>query len=484
MMLRKHLKLFSINELIFILIAVFVTYVPSANGLTFDQHRIFELAIVFFTLLLALLSPWFRQSLISQLLCFSFISRGLLSALLLLAVGSVIFAPLYSYAVLETCLYAGLFLLSLTIASLTLQKTVFFQTSCFIVIILSSFFYQIAFFSGYLASFLENTPLEWPEPFSGFSNIRFFNQYHLWLFFLISLPILVYPNLEPRLRASIKIIATGWGILLFVSGSRGEVAAIFLALAICGVIFKKQAWPFIKLNSWILFSGLIGAFVLFTLIPRLLSSNVVASGWRPAEQFAVHSPRLYLWKLALDYMTNHPWLGVGPMHYAYYPNIIAAHPHNSLLQWGAEMGIPSLAIVIALLARGLKAWIKRFNAFDKSSPHYAAGQQLWIALFCTLSAELIYSMLDGVIVMPMSQILMATVVGWMLGFYFQSQAPIIISKKTHLLTMVLISMVLSGLTYALMPDLALRLKGLDPLPTRIHPERMQPRFWQQGQIPN
>lgn len=484
-MLKYLVTFFSAEYVVLTGIVLFIIVTPNVDFFVFDQQRIFQIGIIFFTLGLSLINPGFRRQLIAQFLNFSYRNQLLLLSIFILAVFSAISAALPEYALLESSLYCGLFFLSLSVAHLSFQKKIFFQAIFFSALIISSFFYQIIFFAGYLASFIENMPLQWPEPFGGFINIRFFNQYHLWLFFLISAPLLIYPNLDGRLLSSIKLNAIGWAILLFVSGSRGALVAVFLTLLIVFFVFKRQSHAMIKLNLFFLGLGFIGALLLFKLLPQLLESQVVL-GWRSVEELtAVDMPRLYLGKIALNYMISHPWLGIGAMHYAYYPNLIAMHPHNSVLQWGAEMGLPSLIIVITLLTSGLQVWVKRFARLDKNSPDYFADQQVWVVLFCSMAAGLIYSLVDGVIVMPVSQVLMVTIAGWMFGLYFQaefhSESIVIITKTKSLLTLILTGIILIILTYTVMPTLVSRLVVLEGA-SAVVSTGMRPRFWLQGEI--
>lgn len=451
----------------------------------FDNQRIYQLLLIIYCLTFFLLDSSIRKKVIKLFYNFSFKVRYLLLSLLILSIISSFVSPLKNYAFLELSLYSSLFLLSLIIGALVQNNFKFIHSILLIVFIISSILYQTAFFSGYLASFIEKIPLQWPEPFIGFSNIRFFNQYHLWLYFLISLPLLIYPQLNSTLRTILKIIAIGWAILLFISGSRGAIAAIFLTLPICAIIFKKQAYSFIKLNSWILLSGFLSSIVLFKFLPTLLSDNTNL-GWRTVAQIADNSPRLYLWKLSLNYIVTHPFLGIGLMHYAYYPNSVAMHPHNSLLQWTAELGIPSVLILIMLIMWGLLVWIKRFYSNSLTSRFNNTEQQLWIVLFCTMIANLMYSLVDGVIVMPVSQVLMALIMGWMFGvyFYFSDTIEIIVDVKRNISLLLVVGITLITLMYTVMPSLMQRLDKLNNISEIIETDLMYPRFWQDGKIPN
>jgi len=405
----------------------------------------------------------------------------ILSSIVILLLLSSLLATNQSYAFLETSLYLGLFFFCLLIAEITKEKPHHIQLLFFITLAISALLYQTNFFTAFLASFIENIPLQWPEPFSGFSNVRFFNQYQIWSISLLALPLLLYPKLDKRLLTFLKIICIGWATLLFASDSRGAIASIFIAMILTLCIFKNHAKPLLKLNSLILLAGAIVYLLLFKAIPLLLD-NQVTIGWQSIKQLGHVNDRVALWQIAIQYIIDNPWLGVGPMHYAYYPGPTNAHPHNSLLQWACEMGIPSTLLVLSLIFSGLYNWVKKFYRLTNSESLYVPSH-LWIGLFCTLCSGLIYSLVSGVIVMPLSQIMMALIIGWMLGIYFQDQETKPASQLQHISFMLLAGATLITLTYTVLPSLLPRLNSYADLPYQDYPI-IAPRFWQIGGIPH
>lgn len=488
-MLKKYFKILSIEYFVFSWLIFFIIFTPNSYYFSFDKKRIFEVFIIFINLII-LVNNNFRCRLINNFHLFSLTTRICLLFLLVLAVASSIYAPLIRSAFLEISLYLGLFLIIMTVFCLSLKDGKLFNNIFIVVLIASSVIYQTNLFGLYLSALIQKVPVHWPVLFTGFDNVRFFNQYQVWLFYLISYPLLGFTEMDYRLRNSLKVIAIGWAILLFYSGSRGALIAVFSGLLISGFIFKQQALGFIKLNLVLLFSGTMGAWFLFKLLPLFFGAEVT-SGWRTLDQLVTDTPRLYLFKLALSYIKAHPGLGIGPMHYAYYPNpissynpnLIFAHPHNSLLQWAAEMGLPSTILLLTLVVHGLFLWIKRFKSLNKNSTTVSEDSYLWVVLFSTVCSAFIYSLVDGVIVMPTSQLLMATIIGWMFGLYFQSDKKNIQAKE-NLFVLIFSGMLLITLTYTIIPGLIPRLIGATNFSTREHPKKDAPRFWGQGHIPD
>ena len=484
---NKNYKLFSPEWIVFLFIISFVIFTPNAYYFTFDKNRIFEVGIIYLNLII-LLNKNFRGHLLNCFNLFSLTTRLTLFFILILGILSSVNAALSYSAFLELCLYTGLFLVTMTVFCLSFTYKKNFANILIFALITSSVMYQTNFFGLYFAALNQKIPIIWPLPFTGFANIRFFNQYHLWLFFLLSYPLLDYKELDPRLRTSLKILAIGWAVLLFYSASRGALIAIISSLFVSCFLFRRQAFHFIKLNVFFLVAGALVTWFLFNLLPLFLGSELT-SGWRTLEQLVADSPRLYLINLAICHIKAHPILGIGPMHFAYYPNPIIsyspnpiyAHPHNSIMQWAAEMGLPSTVLLASLIVKGLFLWVKRFNNLTRATA--AESSSLWVVLFTTVISLLIYSLVDGVIVMPTSQVLMATVIGWMFGLYFQTNKEISIVKD-NLFIVLYAGILLITLTYTIMPGLMPRLMGIENTSTREHSKSNDPHFWVQGQIPD
>lgn len=481
--IKDYLKAITVEYLLFFSIIIFIVFTPNNSFFSFDNKRIFEVCIIFVNLII-LVNKSIRNNLIQAFCLFSLKTRMLLSLLLILAIASSAYALLIRSAFLETSVLSGLFLISMTVFCLCLKNKVLFSRVFITAVIFSVIIYQVNFFALYLYAIIHKITIQGFSLFTGFSNVRTFNQYQVWLFFLISYPVLIFKEMDFRISNALKIMSAGWACLLFYSASRGAVIAVFSGLVISGFVFKRQAIDFIKLNLLFLCYGAISAWLLFKLLPLVLNSEIT-SNWRSLEQLVMDSPRLYLWKRALSHIYDHPWLGVGPMHYAYYPNPMMTEfafgsPHNSILQWASEMGLLSVTILLSLITQGLRLWIKQFKEILHKNAIVAEESSLWIVLFATVCAGFIYSLADG-LVSPTEQILMAVILGWMLGLYFQFNKKT--EPKNNLLVLVFAGILLLTLAYTVLPGLIPRLAGNEDFSTREHSKLKYPRFWLQGHIP-
>ena len=78
---------------------------------------------------------------------------------------------------------------------------------------------MLSFYTGYITAIAYSVPLNWPFPFTGFTNVRSFNQYQLWGLALLCLPLL-NSHIKNYKRVLMQIALIGWWILLFYSASR------------------------------------------------------------------------------------------------------------------------------------------------------------------------------------------------------------------------------------------------------------------------
>lgn len=110
-------------------------------------------------------------------------------------------------------------------------------------------------------------------------------------------------------------------------------------------------------------------------------------------------------------MEQSPWLGIGPMHYAHYPNLKAAHPHNIYLQTAAEWGLPMLLLVIGL---GVSA-LRNLALAIRRCPQ-AQQRDCGVGLFLACIAIAVDGLFSGNFVMPVSQVWIAFTFGWALAW--------------------------------------------------------------------
>lgn len=390
------------------------------------------------------------------------------------------------YAFLEISTYLVIFLGTWFLASAINSRE---KINAFIILysgftLLFALMFLTVVLSGYLAGLISGFPLVWYELINGFSNVRFFNQYQIW-----TLPIITYAVLSVRsdhhlVYRLVFAILISWWFLLFLSETRGGLLAVFSSFMIAALIFKHHVYKILKVNLFSAVSGWLVYKFLFLIVPVIFAKDraldmVVQVGFIDRVGGLT---RMDMWSACIEYITKSPWFGIGPMHLAYVPNNIAAHPHNSILQWSAEWGLISFsAAFIVMLIAGYR-WCSKFN-YKTMGSYDENMQNTVMCLFLAATGSLAYSLLDGVFVTPVSQLCLLITVGLMSSVYANFNVPVNneflknpVLKIFFLITstIMIFCVISSNLTAVLYSPEAM----LDNIKT------YGPRFWQIGGIPH
>ncbi|KPZ51893.1 O-antigen ligase [Pseudoalteromonas sp. P1-25] len=227
----------------------------------------------------------------------------------------------------------------------------------------------------------------------GFYNIRFFNQFQI-----VCIPFIVYFIQHKELSRVASILLTLNIFLLLLSGARGAILASLVMFAFGSyyqLISKKQLLKILKCSfiSLILFS----IYFLHHKDPEVINYVVRTSS----------SLRVEIWGDLLSQLTlSNIFIGNGPGIY-FSEEYGYSHPHNSVLQilynWGGIITI----LVLILLFKLFKLSIR----YTKSNniPEFNMS-------FLSLQGLLTYSLVSGVIVMPIPQTFIFVLVGVLLSY--------------------------------------------------------------------
>jgi len=391
--------------------------------------------------------------------------------ILILGLLSSLQAPLPKMAYLELSLFVLLFFLIITVAS---QRIIFGELFDYQLIKLLIFFavlYSILVFKQMLIIHLINVPASHITNnfFPGFANIRFFSQYQLWSLFLVTVPLFSL-NRKSMPYYIVLIVALLWWTLAWIDGSKSVRVSIGLALLCIIFLFRAKVIKWLIAHLLIMF---IGYLFYKLLLSQATSIHTVTS--LNSSTSARETLWLYTWQL----IKAHPLLGLGPMHFAYYINLIAAHPHNALLQFAVEWGVPVALLLVGIIIYSILTWVKSLLSAE-SVP------VLSLALLATLIAEFCNSMMDGVIVTPMSQVMMAIIIGWSYGVYRAAyRQEIKQTARDYFLLLLRAIMVASsaGIVIGVLPVLSHLSQNEIIWYLQQNPSKpFYPRFWLQGWI--
>ncbi|NWB25352.1 O-antigen ligase family protein [Pseudomonas gingeri] len=308
----------------------------------------------------------------------------------------------------------------------------------------------------------------------GFSNKRFYGQFQTFTLPLLALPLLLVTTKRSTLVWGFSLLSLWW-LIAITGGTRGTwlgMGGSIVVLFMAGHTGKRWiAWQFPAIVVgitlyWLLFSVLTG--YLGIEVNNFASDRLTTS----------LSNRGPLWQQAWDMIRERPWLGFGPMHFADIHNPIAAHPHQAILQWASEWGVPSTLLVMWLVGRGLWA---TFRLIRERATSNDPVDLLRVCLFASLIGALTQSMVDGVIVMPYSQLWLSLVVGWLMGIHVWKGEPAKPNALVHWSWMGVSTAAVLFLVYIVIRDVP-RLDERNKLYQEQYGGHFQPRFWTQGVI--
>ena len=329
-------------------------------------------------------------------------------------------------------------------------------------------------YAGVLA-FSSGAPvLDTDRLLSGFSNKRFYGQFQTFTLPLLALPLLL-PNVARPARAMVFTLLCLWWLIAIAGGTRGT----WLGMGAAGLVLMFLAPSGRRWLAWQA-TALCCALLLYWLVFMVLTGylGVELSNGAADRLTTSLSGRGPIWLQAWHMILGRPWLGFGPMHFADIANDIAAHPHQAILQWASEWGMLSTLCVVVLVSRAGWATVGVLRARAQS---VAAEDLLRLCLFAALVGAITQAMVDGVIVMPNSQLWLALVVGWLMALHVwrtPSTPPLLLLHKAWMAASVLAVGLLVFIALRDGPHLTERIQHYVGS-SKVH---LQPRFWAQGVI--
>jgi O-antigen ligase len=281
-------------------------------------------------------------------------------------------------------------------------------------VVLGSALYAFVLALLALSPLVFRAPLDWASLAVGYDNYRFFNHVQT-----VALPLLAIAALQPAtdrvsrwMRASAWFSMSAYWAFVFCSGARGTAlgitVAVLLALPLVG---WRATVPVARALIVSAIAGLAVYAVIFLLLPAVGMLPAGGSAERSLPSLASDSSRLFLWRISWNEIAASPWLGVGPMHYAHFPNPKAAHPHNIYLQVAAEWGVPMLLLLLALTGRGLWRLARTIRGVPDGLVR-AEGVALLVACLAILADGLV----SGNFVMPVAQMWIVLCCAWAMAW--------------------------------------------------------------------
>lgn len=447
-----------------------------------DDQRILQLALLLIFSLTALVG-WRRSTMMvapdQRALRWSLLAFFLLGAV---ASASAL-SPRHAF--LEESIFLMLLMLALCIAREIAQDSKRNILLTLKACALACMLYSLAVVVVYLTATILGKPIEADDFTPGFNNIRFFNHAQT-----ISLPLLVLlfsltkPNAKGRW--AYFSLAAFWWTLLFVTSGRGTFVGLMAGCVGLLVLRRKHALGYCKSLLLTAFAGLAVYSVFFVMIPKMLGRAQFGLMGGVIQRTVADpaSLRGALWERATELIAAHPWIGVGPLHFAHYAIDVqnGAHPHDWILQIGAEWGLPALVFLFSAIALALLGLVRTaaFIAVDDSD-----NQSMLAAWIVTGLAILVDGLVSGSIVMPVSQMLIALYIGCAAGWSmsFQKGEPArLYPASQRVLGAVLLFTAMGGVAIGIAPDISNRGRHpADPAKDAAwYRGELHPRIWMAG----
>jgi len=443
-----------------------------------DQQRVFEIGAL---LAASCAILWLRPAMLAGLWA-GHADRPLAVFFVLGVLGGITaFAPRLAF-----CEVAMLFLLYMW--SLVLAGEIADRGAAALLLVLQalgavSALYAFQFAPAYVGSFSLGKPLDSGDFTSGFSNIRFFNHVQTSTLPLLILLCCLTPRTS-KLRWLWLAVTAYWWMALFATNGRGTLLGAAAGCAAAAVLVRRRALPYLRQVLVTAALGLLAYFLFLTVVPALLGVEGMSAFSYAIERTAADptTGRWPLWHLATALIAEHPWLGVGPMHFAHYAGP-AAHPHDWLLQIGAEWGLPALLCLLIAVAFGVRALLR---AGAGIRPDDTGNQAIFTALLVAAVALLVDGSVSGTFVMPQSQLAIALYLGCAMGWQrIVGPAMPVVARPAGVrraagIACILLAM--AGVVAGAWPEAGAKWHGeaLTPAQRALNPGDPWPRLWQAG----
>lgn len=467
----------------FLLCVAYIGLVPTFSPIpslgSYNEKRVLQIGILILVGGILLGSMSARKQWLSVFLELPGVARWGSVAVLGLGSLSAVLTPASFYAFLEVGHYVLLFAVAGAVTAAVHFAPRWSQRILVGAVVAGVVLYVVHFTVGY-GMYLKIPDIKiWPNGGTNFANTRFFNHYQTWTLPLLGGVASALPSHWRVLRGGVVGLISVWWTLIFASAAQGTVVAMGVATFGVGLLFQERSSKWIGVQ-------IVGALIGWVLYEILFTGGSGETTSILGDQLSGDHPyrRLDHWVVCVEMVKTNPLLGVGPMHYAWPPFQFTepASPHSLPMRFLAEWGIVATGILGSIGAWAGYRWIKQELLREKSGTH----DPLAVALVATALVGTAHSMVSGLFVAPLSQVLFAVVGGWIWGRYLNhrdrpaNQELYSPPLYTHVL--------LCGILVAAMGIVGSSLGDISTAEERRETfveakgGRFSPRYWQQGYI--
>ncbi len=110
-----------------------------------------------------------------------------------------------------------------------------------------------------------------------------------------------------------------------------------------------------------------------------------------------------------------------------------------------------------------------------------------IALTAAIVSGFSHSLVSGIIVMPLSQIMLVLIVGWMIGIHYSNKPKVLINYYSAKSILLILGILIVSVIFiaSIQPEVKLITQGPYDgiIEFKYDPTMLHPRFWHQGVLP-
>lgn len=306
----------------------------------------------------------------------------------------------------------------------------------------------------------------------GYANPRFPSALHAVLIPFLALTAIEKTELSSLRACAAVVLSFLWAINLGL-GTRGIWFAYAVAVPVTVLLigWRPVARPLAVLTLTAV-AGVGLYFILFPIAGALTGAGAAVQA--PTDNLTTVTSREVLWQLSWQAIKSSPWLGIGPMQFATFASRVGAHPHNWPMQIAAEWGLPAFGLLAFAIFRLCKAVRQTATSNDSIA-----------ALTLAVSVALLLGLVDGNLVMPVSQIGAALAAGLWIGAlrWGERRDKRNWASSAFLVLTAFVGVVASGTVIAFgastLPDQSRSIESF----RRSQPGAwLVPRFWEQGNL--
>lgn len=400
MIIKNYKRLYFLLAPVIFIIFYLTNFTLNSRLHWHDSQRIGQILLMVYVVIMGVILNLFEIKIKLLLVFLIFIFLGLLSSF---------FSKNIIWSLTELSIFIGSYAFGFFVYRIFCFNYYKSEVGALFTLFLTASSLTIYFMVAYMSSLLINEKIDVWQYINGFSNPRFFGQ-----FLTLLLPVLMAPVLR-RSKCSSVFFALSCMVcfMLIASGTRGSLLGLG-SVAIAFFFVNRIGKNFVVLMVKIALIALVMQYFFIDILPRYLQIDV-QNGALDRKLLGL-SARDLLWGTAIFMVFDKPLLGYGPMHFSNMKGVIASHPHQFLLQIMSEWGLLFFVVFFYFSLKIIYSIFRELIFFEKIKD--SNSQIMFLCLSASIFASLMQSMVDGVFVMPYTEIIFSFMASWLAAVYY------------------------------------------------------------------